>query len=213
MQADHFHVEVVEKLKMKINDEGKINMEITANTATTGAEWHYELNGDRLGPVSHSEILSLISSSKLTRGSYVWQKGMPDWITLDSTVFSSQFFDSPPPLTGEAIDNTLIWVLAFAPIIGLFLEYVVAGAQYGGNEYLVALAVKSNKYWFITLALNIGLAFFDEKRLKKAGHNTDKFKGWVWLVPVYLYQRAKATKQNLAYFIVWMVCLVLTLLN
>ena len=71
----------------------------------------------------------------------------------------------------------------------------------------------NSKYWFVTLGLNIALAFFDEKRLKNAGHNTDKFKGWVWLVPVYLYQRAKATKQNLAYFIVWIVCFVLVLFS
>lgn len=58
------------------------------------------------------------------------------------------------------------------------------------------------KYWFITVGLNIALSFADESRLRKAGHNTSKFKGWVWLVPVYLYQRAKATRQNLVYFCV-----------
>ncbi|MFO1353881.1 MAG: hypothetical protein U1E88_05305 [Acinetobacter sp.] len=34
----------------------------------------------------------------------------------------------------------------------------------------------------------------------------EKFKGMVWLVPVYLFQRAKALDQSLAYFIVWIVC-------
>jgi hypothetical protein len=81
------------------------------------------------------------------------------------------------------------------------------------GEFGAQVAMANSKYWFVTLGLNIALAFFDEKRLKNAGHNTDKFKGWVWLVPVYLYQRAKATKQNLAYFIVWIVCFVLVLFS
>jgi hypothetical protein len=81
------------------------------------------------------------------------------------------------------------------------------------NPDVADAAASNGKYWFITLALNIGLSYFDETRLKKAGHNTDKFKGWVWLVPVYLYQRATNLKQNLAYFIVWIVCFALILLD
>lgn len=181
--------------------------------ASTEGMWFYEENGQRKGPVSESEIVQLVKTSVISHGSSVWQKGFPDWLKIENTELRTHLDDSaPPPLSGEHVNNTLIWVLAFAPIIGLVLEYVVAGAQYG-NNVLAEMAVKGNKYWFITVILNIGLAFFDEKRLKKAGHNTDKFKGWVWLVPVYLYQRAKNTKQNLAYFIVWIVCFVLTILN
>ena len=59
--------------------------------------------------------------------------------------------------------------------------------------------------------LNIGLSFWDEKRLQEGGLNTEKFKGWVWLVPVYLFQRAKALKHNMAYFAVWIGAFVLML--
>lgn len=58
----------------------------------------------------------------------------------------------------------------------------------------------------ITIALNIMLSILDERKLEKAGVKTEKFKGMVWLVPVYLFQRAKALDQSLAYFIVWIVC-------
>ena len=177
-----------------------MSLEIAADSSTTGSEWHYELNGARLGPVKHSEILSLISSSKLARGSYVWKKGMGDWATLDSTVFSSQFSDSPPPLTGEAIDNTLVWFLAFAPVLGVFVAGLLAGAMHKsiGN------------FWWVTLVLNIGLSIVDEKKLQKAGHNTEKM-GSAWLVPVYLFNRAKVLKQNNAYFIIWVVLFCLSL--
>lgn len=120
---------------------------------------------------------------------------------------------APPPLVGAQVNNTLIWILAFAPFIGYFLELVVAGLMHSEDQLGATIAMENSQYWFITLGLNIALAFFDEKRLEKAGHNTDKFKGWVWLVPVYMYQRAKATKQNLAYFIVWIVCFVLLLVS
>jgi len=118
---------------------------------------------------------------------------------------------SPPPLTGEHVNNTVVWVLAFAPIIGLMLEYFVAGVVYSDNQDLAEAAASGGTFWYITLILNIALSYWDEKRLKKAGTNTEKFSGWVWLVPVYLFQRAKALKQNRAYFIVWIVCFVLVL--
>ncbi|WP_186350706.1 hypothetical protein [Pseudomonas fragi] len=64
---------------------------------------------------------------------------------------------------------------------------------------------------FISIILNIALSYFDEKRLQKAGHDTSKFKGMVWLVPVYLFQRAKALNQNMAFFAVWIVSFALVL--
>ena len=108
----------------------------------------------------------------------------------------------PPPLTGEAVDNTIIWVLAFAPIIGLFLEQFFSGLT-GASE---------GALWFITLGLNIVLGYMDEKKLKAAGHDTSQM-GAVWLVPVYLFKRAKVLKHNYAYFIVWCVLFALLLIK
>ncbi len=175
-------------------------MEITGNAATTTNEWHYELSGVRSGPVSRSEILSLISSGKLARGSFVWKTGIPDWVTLDSTEFASQFSDVPPPLTGEAVDNTLIWWLAFAPLGGAFIAGFLSGATHK----------PISDFWWATLVLNIALSMADEKKLQKAGHDTEKM-GGAWLVPVYLFNRAKVLKQNNAYFIVWVVLFCLSL--
>lgn len=174
----------------------------TADNSATSGEWHYELNGARLGPVSEAEMLSLISTGKLSRGSFVWQKGMPDWITLDATLFSSQFSTSPPPLTGKAIDNTIVWWLAFAPLLSAF----VAGA-------LAAATDKSiTNFWWVNPVLNIALSMVDEKKLETAGHDTKKL-GSAFLVPVYLFKRAQLLKQNKAYFIVWVVLFCLSLLS
>lgn len=178
----------------------------------TEKNWFYEEKGQRKGPVSESEMIQFIRSSVVSYGTSVWKQGFPDWLKVENTDLHVHFDNgTPPPLSGEHINNTLVWVLAFAPLIGYFLEAFVAGVIHGDNEFAVQVAIQNKEYWFVTLVLNIALSIFDEKKLKNAGHNTDKFKGWIWLVPVYLYQRAKATKQNLAYFIVWIVCFVLIL--
>lgn len=171
-------------------------------TAPSNEEWHYESKGKRLGPVGSAEIKTHIASGLLERNSIVWKKGTPSWVTLEKTDFLPLLSESPPPLTGDAINNSLVWVLAFAPLIG-----VVAA------HFLAELARTSAGYfWWITLALNIALSIFDEKRLQAAGYNTAKM-GSAWLVPVYLFKRAKVLNQNNAYFIVWIAafCLMLVL--
>jgi len=182
--------------------------------ATTESKWFYEKSGQRKGPVSESEIIQLIKSSVISRGTSVWKQEFPDWLNVENTDLHVYLDNNaPPPLSGDHVNNTIIWVLAFAPLIGYLLEWVVAGAIYKDNEFAEQVAMANRKYWFVTLGLNIILSFFDEKKLRNAGHNTNKFRGWIWLVPVYLYQRAKATKQNLSYFIVWIVCFILVLFS
>ena len=177
-------------------------------------EWHYEDNGQRKGPVSEAEMKQFIDDGKLSYGSAIWQKGMAEWIKIEDSDLKTYLNDTaPPPLHGELVSNKVVWILAFAPIIGLMLEYFIAGAVHSNNEHAATAAAENADFWYVTLMLNIGLAYLDEKRLRKAGHNTDKFKGMTWLVPVYLYQRAKNLKQNLAYFIVWIVCFVLMLFS
>jgi len=82
---------------------------------------------------------------------------------------------------------------------------------YGSNQYQAERAVSNAEFWYITLLLNVGLSYLDEKKLEKAGTDTESFKGMVFLVPVYLYQRAKALNHNMAYLGVWTACFVLML--
>lgn len=181
------------------------------NDISTSPVWFHEENGQRKGPVSQSEIMQLIKSGTVTYGTAVWRKDYPDWLAIENTDLRQHLLQvAPPPLSGKHVNNTFVWILAFAPLIGLFLEGIVAGLL-SENEFSAEIAIANSKYWFVTLLLNIALSYCDERKLKAAGHNTDKFKGWVWLVPVYLFQRAKAMKQNLAYFIVWIVCFVASL--
>lgn len=175
-----------------------------------GDEWFYEEKGERKGAVSETEMIALINNGTVSYGTSVWKQGFPDWLNVENTNLREHLGKaSPPPLKGENINNTMAWLAAFTPIIGLFLEYVIAGAMYDGNELAAAIAVRSGKLFYVTLGLHILFCYLDERKLKKAGYNTAKFRGWVWLVPVYLFQRAKALKQTPSYFWVWIVMFIL----
>ena len=159
--------------------------------------WHIEQKGERKGPFSAAQVTDMIRSNQLTRDSLCWRPGTADWTPLSSTAFASHFDHEPPPLTGAAVSNGLVWTLAFAPLIGEFIAGLFAGASRSSI----------NNFWWVTLTLNIGLSLLDERKLKAAGHDTKKM-GGAWIVPVYLYKRSQVLKQSLAYFIVWVVCFV-----
>lgn len=174
--------------------------------------WYYESQGSRVGPRTWAEMVALVDSGKVTYGTPVWAQGMADWVRAENTRLRQQLeMRAPPPLGGAHVNNGIVWTLAFAPILGLVLEYFVAG-MFERNAYAADYAVGGGKYWFVTVALNIVLSLFDEHALKKAGHDTSKFGRMVVLVPVYLYQRAQALGQAPAYFFVWLAMFVLMLL-
>lgn len=103
---------------------------------------------------------------------------------------------------GSGVNNTLVWILAFAPLLGATLSGVLSGAT----------GKSPDSFWWTTLVLNVGISMADERMLKKAGYPTDKM-GGAWLVPVYLYKRATVLGQSRASFIVWTVLFVLSLFS
>jgi hypothetical protein len=169
------------------------------NTVVDG--WFYETDGEKHGPVDKNKIKELTESGCLTYGSKVWKKGFPEWLNIENTDFQENIV-SPPPLTGDSINNTIIWFLAFAPIIGLFFEYFF-WSLFGGN-----VDFYGGELFFITVILNIWFSNIDAKKLSSAGHNTSKM-GMSWIVPVYLFKRSKILKHNYAYFVVWLLCFII----
>ena len=163
--------------------------------------WYYEEKGARKGPVSEEKIRQLIDSKVVFYDTSVWKQGFSDWRRVSETELRGHL-DSvgPPPLLGEKVNNTFVWILAFAPILGTFLEGVIAGFVHGSRAPLHV-----HEYWHVTLILNLLLCVLDELQLKKAGHNTARFRGWIWLIPVYIFQRANALRQSKAYFVVWVI--------
>jgi hypothetical protein len=169
--------------------------------ARSTAEWHYEVNAERMGPVSDAELRRLITSQKLRHGALVWKKGMSKWTPFEDTELAA-VIDGPPPLTGTAVGSGLAWLLAFAPLLGLMLEGFLAGA----------MQTHISNLWWVTVILNVLIAGADEKVLKRAGHDTSKM-GSIFLIPVYLYKRSEILKHGKGYFIVWCVGFLLVLLS
>ncbi|MEX2373986.1 MAG: DUF4333 domain-containing protein [Dehalococcoidia bacterium] len=100
----------------------------------------------------------------------------------------------------EPVDNSIAWTLAFAPLLGTLA--VVALTPIAPSLVLSA--------GLLTLVINIALSVADERRLKQAGALGEQgLLGWaVFLVPVYLFKRAKALGQSTAIPLVWCVCFV-----
>ncbi len=185
------------------------NQENSCDTVPPVAEdtvkWYYERNGMKNGPVNSPRIADLISMNEIGYGTRVWREGFTDWQEIENTSLKS-LLKTPPPLTGAAVSNKVIWFLAFAPIISLFIENFIWGMLHGSD------AIYRDQLWFINLILNIALGVYDEKLLTRAGHDTKRM-GAAWIVPVYLYKRAHILKHNLAYFIVWLVCFAIVIFS
>ena len=175
-------------------------------------EWFFDEAGQRRGPFSESEMVEFIRAGRITTGVTVWKSSFSDWLEVEKTSLAPhlQGIALPPPLRSQRVNNTIVWVLAFAPIIGSILEYIFAYAI-NPNPFFAQLAYKSGNYWYITLALNIGLSYLDDWQLRKQDIDTGNLTALAFLVPVYLYQRARLLKHNMAYFIAWIVTFIVSL--
>lgn len=156
--------------------------------------WYYESRGERRGPVPESGIMNLYSAGIIKKDTLVWTQGYTDWRPFSQSGLIHETTMSPPPVSGSAVNNTMVWWLAFMPLIGSIIEYIVANA----------IGVGSQSLWFITIGLNVLLCTLDDKNLQKAGYDTKPL-GSSWVIPVYLFKRAKFLKQSYSYAIVWCV--------
>ncbi len=84
--------------------------------------WHYSINGEKIGPVPFSELERMVAEGTLEPGDLVWSKGMADWQAAGK-VSELPFPDEPPPLPpsetirkiihdpwGEALPAGLRWL-------------------------------------------------------------------------------------------------------
>ena len=177
------------------------------------AVWYYSVNNRREGPVTVEALLSLAKSGTIDSETLVWKEGMEHWIKAGATELKPHLKrSSPPPLPGNFVNNSYIWLLAFAPLIGAVLEYAVAYARYGHkNDLAATLAVNSGEFWYVTFILNSVIAITDERMLNNAGYDTKNMIFWaLFIVPVYIYQRLVLTKQPLTPLIVWVLALIVS---
>ena len=114
---------------------------------------------------------------------------------------SSQSITMPQNVKSK-LDNTVICLLAFAPILIIIIEVFISGGD----------GLGAGPGFLLGLAVNSGLAILDESIIKKAGYESNNLIWAIFLVPVYLWQRATITNQSRSYFWIWIVCFVIVLL-
>jgi len=172
------------------------------------AIWYYENGGTRVGPVSEAQMATLLISGALTATSQVWKKGLAGWTKLGDTELSTKISASerppalasvseePPALAGGPVNNTLVWIVAFMPLISALVAVYVA-LRYNVTQMSILIA---------TGAAYITLCVVDGVLLRKAGHDTFTYMFWGVIVPpVYLYKRAKNLLQSKSYFVCWLI--------
>lgn len=178
-------------------------------------DWYYEKNGQRLGGLPDAEIAALIQQRAVTGETLVWKQGLATWTPVAQTELATHLtsVDLPPTLPATHISNLVVWFIAAAPFIGSFLQGVLAYFLNYHNEWLAQNALASGRYWWVTVVLNVGLCILDERRLKAAGIDTSAFGKLVFIVPVYLWKRARSLKQSPTYFWTWVGVFALNLLS
>ncbi|HDO1358302.1 TPA: DUF4339 domain-containing protein [Aeromonas veronii] len=156
----------------------------------TEPAWFYAKNGTQVGPLSLSEITTLINNQDIVADTKVWN-GTGDWSPASNQPQLEAFFQiaklTPPPLTGRDIDNRFIWALVSVPIVGALLENMF-------NATLI----------WLYIVLNITFCVLDERKLKSAGHNAP-MKWMLFIVPAYLWKRAEILHHKKVYVWCWIV--------
>jgi hypothetical protein len=65
-------------------------------------EWYYIGHYGQLGPLTKDQVDELISGGVISRETYIWRNGMPDWLRADmvpeiQSVFATMTPVAPPP--------------------------------------------------------------------------------------------------------------------
>ncbi|GAA4357379.1 hypothetical protein GCM10023185_22060 [Hymenobacter saemangeumensis] len=171
-------------------------------------QWHYEVNGKTNGPVDQTGLQELLNTQHIKGNTLVWRPGFDQWIELQQSELQD-VLTIPPPLSGNRVDNTIVWILAFAPVLGMVLESILGSLMVPREPAFPGgpIPAQPSLAW-VYLALNTALSIWDERRLKAAGYSTRPFGGiWLFLVPVYLFKRAKSLQQKPSYAWTWVAVL------
>ena len=165
--------------------------------------WHYVIKGKQYGPVSKDNIISLYKKGTITVTTKVWRPGFANWTELTETEIMNDG-SQPPLLQGTDVKNTLIWVLAFTPIIGMIFEIIISDITH----------IEVSNLWFITVIINIIICTSDAAYLKKLGYTEKGLFFWgLTFIPIYLLKRAKLLKQKYYYVVVWIISFAILLFS
>ncbi len=93
--------------------------------------------------------------------------------------------NGPPSYSVQApmsprVNNSLIWLVVFAPVMGLFFEFGFC----------------------LSLLIAMGFCYWDKSILRRRGYDTSGL-GYACIIPVYLYRRATLCSTGKSSFMIW----------
>ena len=169
-------------------------------------QWYFDYNGQDVGPISETDMEKFIDDGKITLETLVWEESLSEWIKAGDSVLKEHLATVKPSLTNIKVNNIIAWILAFAPL-GVFLEYVIIHFFCKSDT---SFKVTHMFLGYSTMIPSICLAYFDESRLRKVGYGINAY--IIWLVPVYLFLRARTLKQSNICSVIWLICFVVWIL-
>ena len=160
--------------------------------------WHFAKGEKRSGPISTEAILQMIERGELGSQDHVWRKGWPEWRPIEKTPLI-QATTTPPPLTGSAVGNKLVWTVAILQLLFGLLE--------SQEDTIHARTVI-----LFSVILTGVLLSFDWHGLKMAGYTSRYMALCAWFFwPAYLFMRARMLSHKwLSYFVVSLAAAILT---
>ena len=194
---------------------------MTDDSTTDGEGWFYTQGGQRKGPFPADELHKLLAARTIDGETPIWRKGLAGWQPLRITDLGAQLNDTPPPIASSRLNNGLVWALAVAPIVYVFVDAGILQYQLthivqfvDGNPvydppFLAHLALLT---WLIPLLTNATLCLIDASQLKRAGYSS----GWMMLfalllAPAYLFMRARRLRQTPSYGYVWIASFIVSI--
>jgi hypothetical protein len=95
------------------------------------------------------------------------------------------------------LGKRVLWAIALAPLLGYLIRAFLIGCNapdYQSDEAFNAYMrymMANGDFWYVTLILNLALTYFDFRKLQHEGVDVSAFGRASFVVPVYLYRRAK----------------------
>ena len=179
--------------------------------------WYYTDRGAKHGPVSSTTIEGLFARKQIDKDIFVWRKGMKDWTPIHATEFAEKIDDVAPPLPSHVVNNIIVWLLAFCPLIFAAIDDTIRRQQISqavNGDVSALTSILSGHQdglsWAIPAASYFVLCLIDINLLYRAG-----YRAWylgasaLLFVPVYPFVRANLLKQPPYYGFVFIVLLLL----
>ncbi len=90
-------------------------------SVTSGPQWYYNSNGNRVGPVDDAAITRLLDAGMLTNDTFVWRRGLDGWIPMGQTTLRKR------PALWYVNDAAWLGVLLIGWIWTAAIAFVLAG--------------------------------------------------------------------------------------